>query len=181
MRYLGSKGNAKDLAVQGDIVSGGGSQGQSTRRMPMSYYLDRTTVPWTIWFDNGCGLQLPQSYTPQDLEKNNSAYGYGVANGINLGIVAQYPIPAQVIKTSMGSVSKQTWRNATNITGYWHSTTVVLNPINDITDWDFSGVVLNPKDTGTYLEKQKNVVRVMFELGVWSEQDIEGFGAVKLI
>ena len=28
------------------------------RRAPMAYTLDRTTVPWTNWLDNGSGLQL---------------------------------------------------------------------------------------------------------------------------
>ena len=29
------------------------------RRAPATWTLDRTTTPWTIWFDNGCGIQFP--------------------------------------------------------------------------------------------------------------------------
>ena len=74
----------------------------ANRRAPMGYTLDRTTNPWTIWFDNGCGLQMP------DYGTTASIYGYGFyANEQNQSLDA-YPLTGVVMSASHGALTLDT-------------------------------------------------------------------------
>lgn len=142
--------------------------GNNIRRAPMMYTLDRTTNPWTIWFDNGCGLQLPDSPFDQ------AAYGYGVSPNINNTTWVNSPIVGNIISASRGTLTLDSVTNSVN-GYYWGPNTKVINPINDASTMDFSEYSINQTDPSKY--NHKNIVRVMYELGVWNAHDIAQFSA----
>lgn len=146
------------------------------KRGPTGYYLDRTSTPWTIVFDNGCSMQMP------DYKATETVYGYGFGNVSPFGQdVLQYPLGLSVVRTSNGSLSIPKWQANNAGALYWADNTLVINPINDKQKFNFNNAKYNPADTNsTSLLRQKNVIRVMYELGIWSESDILMLGAVKV-
>lgn len=146
-----------------------------TRHAPTSYTLDRTTVPWTIIFDNGCSLQMPAYPTTA------TVYGYGFGNVSPFGqTVVAYPIVLSILRSSNGSLSIPQWKSNNGGALYWADSTRVINPINDKEKFDFTNAKYNENDTSSVsLVRQKNVIRVMFELGIWSEDDILDLGVVR--
>ncbi|MFK4897372.1 hypothetical protein [Lactococcus petauri] len=150
---------------------------QIIRHAPTSYTLDRTTMPWTIWFDNGSGMQFP------DYRTTETVYGYGYGEGgfVSKNIVS-YPLPVNVIRASNGSTGINHWKaTQSGAALYWANSTKVINPLQDATLFDFENAFYNSADTNNLsLSRQKNVIRVMYELGVWSETDIIDLGAVKV-
>lgn len=158
--------NGGDPFVTRSQVGNGGTP--TVRRAPMMYTLDRKTNPWTIWFDNGCGLQLP------DAPFDNAAYGYGVSPNINNTTWVNSPIVGNIISASRGTLTLDSVTNSVN--GYfWGPNIKVINPINDASTMDFSEYYINQTDTNK--NNHKNIVRVMYELGVWNQQDISQFSA----
>ena len=147
------------------------------RRAPSSYLLDRTTEFWTIWFDNGCGLEF------RDYSKLPTVYGYGYGEGsIWMQTVSQWPLVHNIIRSSNGSLSLENWKATGDGQAlYWADGTSVLNPPQDAALFDFSNAYYKSDDADNLsLIRQKNVIRVMFELGVWSEVDILDLGAVRV-
>lgn len=141
------------------------------RRAPMAYTLDRTTIPWTTWFDNGCGLQLP---TYPDTATIN-----GYEQNINLWNKnwAMFPLVGNIISLSRGTLTLETVKKTANAS-YWANDTTVLNPINDIKDWDFSNALFT-SGTDWRTLNQRNIIRVMYQLGIWDAKTIESLGAVR--
>ena len=141
------------------------------RRAPMAYTLDRTTVPWTTWFDNGCGLQLP---TYPDTATIN-----GYEQNINLWNKnwAMFPLVGNIISLSRGTLTLETVKKTVNAS-YWGNDTTVLNPINDISGWDFSNALFT-SGTDWRTLNQRNIIRVMYQLGIWDAKTIESLGAVR--
>lgn len=142
--------------------------GNNIRRAPMMYTLDRTTNPWTILFDNGCGLQLP------DFPFDQTAYGYGVSPNINNTTWVDFPVVGNIISASRGTLTLDSVTNSVN-GHFWGPNTKVINPINDASTMDFSEYYINQTDPSKY--NHKNIVRVMYELGVWNDHDIAHFSA----
>lgn len=159
---LASKNDLEELKRSVGSGSGG------VRRAPMMYTLDRTTSPWTIWFDNGCGLQLP------DFPFDNTVYGYGVSPNINNITWVDFPIVGNIISASRGTLTLDSVTNSVN-GHYWSDRTKVINPINDASTIDFSEYYINQTDP--YKNSHKNIVRVMYELGAWNAHDISQFSA----
>ena len=145
---------------------------------PMNYWLDRTTNPWTIWFDNGCGLQFPNYGTA------GSIYGYGFsANEQNTNLVP-YPLSGVVMSASHGSLTLDVISKKTNSFEYWASDTKVINPIRtDADGYDWSNVYFNDESRAkkgqNYTDRQRVMLRVMYELGIFSVEDLKPFGLVK--
>ncbi|CAH1857405.1 collagen-like protein [Convivina praedatoris] len=139
------------------------------RRPPMAWALDTSTTPWSLYFDNGCTLQLP-SYP-----NNVALYGYGVySQPSSLG---NYPFYQNIIGTANGAITLQKWREvAFEPWTYWADDTTVLNPINDSSKIDFSNAQFK-ENGGSYHSRQKNVIRVMYELGIWDLATIKNLGA----
>ena len=154
------------------------SNESSARHAPTGWTLDRTTNPWTIWFDNGCGLQLP------DYGTNRSIYGYGFytnAQSANLDI---WPLSGVVMSASHGSLTLDVISKKTGGFEYWASDTKVINPIRtDADGYDWSNVYFNDESRAkkgqNYTDRQRVMLRVMYELGIWSIDDIKPFGLVK--
>ena len=142
---------------------------------PTGYNLDRTTTPWTIWFNNGCGMQLPSYATGATI------YGYGYGNQAPWTQNApSYPLPISILASSNGSMAIANWATKNGLANYWADNTLIINPLCDKNTFIFTNAKYNINDTDALsLSRQKNVIRVMYELGIWSEADILSLGAVK--
>lgn len=144
------------------------------RRAPMAYTIDRSTNKKIAWFDNGCGIDVG----------NNSdvILGYGQPYNITkqLGYIG---FPNMIVKTSKGISTIEDWQMSADVS-YWNDTVVVLNSLKNKNDYDWTNAVLNPKDPnpakyGPYSRFQKNIIRIMYELGVWDGKTVESLGAVR--
>ena len=145
---------------------------------PMNYWLDRTTNPWTIWFDNGCGLQFPDYGTAE------SIYGYGFYANIQNTNLDTWPLIGGIMSASHGTLTLDAISKITDHADYWGPNTKVINPIRtDAGGYDWSNVYFNDDSRakkGQYQsDRQKVMLRVMYELGIWSIDDIKPFGLVK--
>lgn len=150
----------------------------TTRHAPMAWTLDRTTNPWTLWFDNGCGLQFPNYGTA------GSIYGYGFSANERNANLDPYPLSGVVMSASHGSLTLDVISKKTGSFEYWASDTKVINPIRtDADGYDWSNVYFNDESRAKkgqhYTDRQRVMLRVMYELGIWSIDDIKPFGLTK--
>ena len=186
----GEKGNKGDTGERGadgksayqiwlDLGNSGSEQdfinslkAQNERHAPTGYTLDTSTKPWTIWFDNGCGFQMPNYWN------NKAFYSYGTT-GANRNFDI-YDHPKNIIKVSSGSITDEDIRQGkkvdSNYSAYWDKRFIVLNPIRDRNDYDWSNVKLNDISN---VNNQKWIARTLYELGIWSGEVVESFGAVR--
>lgn len=144
------------------------------RHAPTGYTLDTSTKPWTIWFDNGCGFQMPNYWN------NKAFYSYGLADtNRNFDI---YNHPKNIIKVSNGSITDEDIRQGKKVDSnwslYWNEKFIVINPIRNRDDYDWSNVKMN--DVGN-VGNQKWIARTLYELGIWSGEVVESFGAVRKV
>ena len=144
------------------------------RRAPMAYTIDRSTNKKIAWFDNGCGIDIG--------DNSDVALGYGQPYNITkqLGYIG---FPNMIVKTSKGISTIEDWQMSADVS-YWNDTVVVLNSLKNKNDYDWTNAVLNPKDPnpakyGLYSKFQKNIIRIMYELGIWDAKTVESLGAVK--
>lgn len=147
----------------------------SKRKMPTSWFLDRTTTPWTIWFDNGAGLQFPNYAT------TDTIYGYGHSFENSLtNKFAAYPLVYNVINCARGVLTLDDFvkRDGGDFM-YWSSTTKVIDPIKDASKYDWTNAIGNRDTNNDRLKCKPNFARVMYELGIWSDDDVIGLGARK--
>lgn len=145
------------------------------RRAPMSWILDRTTTPWTIWFDNKCGLQFP------DYATTDTIYGYGHSFENTLdNKFAVFPLVYNVINCARGVLSLDDFvkRDGGDFM-YWSSTTKVIDPIKDASKYDWTNAIGNRDTNNDRLKRKPNFARVMYELGIWSDADVKSLGAVR--
>lgn len=150
----------------------------TTRHAPMAWTLDRTTNPWTIWFDNGCGLQfLDYSTVP-------TVYGYGFSVNTQNTKIDPWPLMGTIISASRGTLTLDNISKLHGSADYWGPNTTVINPIKtDASNYDWSNVYFNDEDRAKsddyHYNRQRNIFRVMYELGIWSIDDIKPFGLTK--
>ncbi|MEO5297693.1 hypothetical protein V4S36_11260 [Enterococcus cecorum] len=153
----------------------------TVRRAPTSYTLDRTTTPWTIWFDNGCGMTIPEYGTTA------SIYGYGQGQNAYNNNFSAYPLPPTIMSVSHGTLTIEKIKTIEGACDFWASGITIINPIRDRNDYDWTNARFNkasldyagdPYYSYKYV-RQQYFIRTMYELGIWSESDVEGFGAVK--
>lgn len=143
------------------------------RCAPTSWTLDRTTKPWTIWLDNGCGLQFPE------YETTGTVYGYGFAENLTTTDFDSWPLIPNVIRASRGAITVEKFRSKSGVFDYWSPTTKVIASLQDASKYDWTNAF---GDEGTNAEsfgRKPVFARVMFELGIWSEADILSLGAKK--
>lgn len=150
----------------------------TTRHAPTAWTLDRTTNPWTIWFDNGCGLQfLDYSTVP-------TVYGYGFSVNTQNTRLDTWPLMGTIISASRGTLTLNNISKLHGSADYWGPNTTVINPIKtDASNYDWSNVYFNDEDRAKSddyrYNRQRNIFRVMYELGIWSIDDIKPFGLTK--
>lgn len=145
------------------------------RRAPMAYTLDRSSVPWTIWFDNGCGLQINGHPT------NGGVYGYG--RGVNCSSTRwEYLTLVQnIISCSRGTLTLEYLKSNIINADLWSSNVTTLNPVKNKDDYDWSNARFHEQKSLQSWEwtKHSNVIRVMYELGIWDAKTVESLGAVR--
>lgn len=156
---------------------------QSERHAPTGYTLDTSTKPWTIWFDNGCGIQYPSYYN------NPGIYGQGNVEA-NIGNDISRSKPhVTMIRISNGSfvLYKYTAREIEVFVSY-DKNIKVINPIRtdaDKFDWSRCYGNKNTKSDGTFdeelLQKKTQFARAVYEVGIWSEEDVIKLGAVRKV
>lgn len=150
----------------------------TTRHAPTAWTLDRTTNPWTIWLDNGCGLQfLDYSTAP-------TVYGYGFSVNTQNTKIDAWPLMGTIISASRGTLTLDNISKLHGSADYWGPNTTVINPIKtDASNYDWSNVYFNDEDRAKsddyHYNRQRNIFRVMYELGIWSIDDIKPFGLTK--
>ena len=154
------------------------SNESSARHAPIGWTLDRTTNPWTIWFDNGCGLQMP------DYGTLATVYGYGFSANVQNTNLDTWPLIGGIMSASHGTLTLDAISKITDRADYWGPNTKVINPIGtDAGDYDWSNVYFNDDSRakkGQYQsDRQKVMLRVMYELGIFSVADLKPFGLVK--
>ena len=139
------------------------------RRAPMAYTIDLNNTPPIAWFDNGCGLDIGGNLI---LLGANRSQGFG--NNAPL-----YDFPNAIIRTSMGIINVDVWKKANF--DYWHATVKVLNPLKSADDYDWTNARLSEQGSlaSWRWDNQKNVIRVMYQLGIWDAKTVESLGAVR--
>ena len=153
------------------------------RHTPTGYTLDTSTKPWTIWFDNGCGIQYPSYYN------NPSIYGQGNIEA-NFGNDLSRSCPHKTmirISNSSFVLYKYTNREIEVFVSY-DKNIKVINPIRTDTDkfdWSRCYGNKNTKSDGTFdeelLQKKTQFARAVYEVGIWSEEDVIKLGAVRKV
>lgn len=143
----------------------------NTKHGPTAYTLDRSTRPWTIWFDNGCGLQFP------DYATTETVYGLGYSPKIDSTTWRMFPIVGNIISASRGTLTINELKKNCDAT-FWAPTTKVINPVREIEGLDFGKARLQNR-SGYVGEREANVVRVMYQLGIWTREEIKALGVVE--
>lgn len=139
------------------------------RRAPMAYTIDLNSTPPIAWFDNGCGL---------DVNGNLVILGANRSQGFSTDAPG-YGFPNSIVRTSMGIISVDVWKKANF--NYWHDTVKVLNPLKSADDYDWSNARLTERGTLHEYQwnNQRNIIRVMYQLGIWDAKTVESLGAVR--
>ncbi|GAK32011.1 hypothetical protein WOSG25_230190, partial [Weissella oryzae SG25] len=143
---------------------------------PMDCFIDREANPWRIVFDNGSYMTL-DDYPAHPGDESSTIYGYGFTTGWN-NTIDDYPITGIILKMARGMITIGTWKKATpgKLT-YWGRATIT-NPVNSLDNYDWSKATLGISG-GPYDARQINVIKIAYQLGIWSGKDVEGLGAVK--
>ena len=146
------------------------------RRAPMAYTLDRSSVPWTLWFDNGCGMQL-------ESDPDNIAL-YGIDTHARVEIFGStwktYPLLSNILSCSHGTLSLEKIKRDIDAT-FWNDKIKILNPVKNEDAYDWSNAFLSAKGVreDRIRSGEKNVVRVFYALGIWDAKTVESLGAVR--
>ena len=139
------------------------------RRAPMAYTIDLNSSPPVAWFDNGCGLDVNGNLTILGANRNQNFENNAPS----------YDFPNAIIRTSMGIINVDVWKKARF--DYWHDTVKVLNPLKSADDYDWTRARLTEKGSMHEYQwnNQRNIVRVMYQLGIWDAKTVESLGAVR--
>lgn len=145
------------------------------RRAPATWTLDRTTTPWTIRFDNGCSIQFPE------YANTATIYGYGYGNISNLppDKFSAFPLVFNIIRCAQGVITLDDFTKKDGDFDYWSPTTKVLNPLQDASKYDWTNAFGNEGTNSRSYKRKPNFARVIYELGIWSDSDVESLGAVR--
>lgn len=151
------------------------------RHGPTGFTLDRTTTPWTIWFDNGCGLQLPWA-SPKD-ERGSSVlvYSYGYNGPTNSLDAYAGPMPELILSTSRGTFQIENFVKANTAHFQYYKNFQVINPVNNKDDYDWTNAYGGTTFSGWNPQIKSAYTQLMYELGIWSANDVEYLGAIKKV
>lgn len=139
------------------------------RRAPMAYTIDLNSIPPVAWFDNGCGL---------DTGGNPVLLGKSSPKDWSL-FPPLWDFPNAILRTSLAVLDIEVWKK-TNCT-YWGDYIKVLNPIKSADDYDWTNSRLSEQGNveAWQWRNQKNVIRIMYQLGIWDGKTVESLGAVR--
>lgn len=143
----------------------------SDRKPPSSFCLlfDKDQDMYYVYFNNGSELRL------YDYKKTNTVYGVGYPQNINFKDPTEWPLPGNIIGAATKTITIEAYSKKPAET-FWADSTTVINPVvtpeNSGYDVDFSEAVLNPNSTNRHKARQKNIIRVMYELGIWTREEL---------
>ena len=139
------------------------------RRAPMAYTIDLNSTPPIAWFDNGCGL---------DVGGNTTLLGKGSFKQLD-NAAPGWDFPNAIIRTSMGIINVDVWKKANF--DYWGDYVKVLNSIKSADDYDWTNARLSEQGNlaSWRWNNQRNIIRVMYQLGIWDAKTVESLGAVR--
>lgn len=143
------------------------------RHAPTAWTLDRSTTPWTLWFDNGCGLQFSEYGTTV------TVYGYGFLESTESTTFNDWPLVSNIIKASRGAITVEKFKEAKGMFDYWSPTAKVIKPLQDASKFDWSNAFGDEGTNNESFGRKPVFARVMFELGIWSETDVISLGATR--
>lgn len=163
------KNSELHTALQG--LSGTPSRNNGDRKPPTSFCIlfDKDQDMYYIYFDNDSELRF------YDYKKVNTVYGIGYPQNINFKDPTEWPIPGNIIAASRRTITIEAYAKKPSET-YWADNTTVINPVvtpeNSGYDADFSNAILNPDSRSRHKSRQKNIIRVMYELGIWTREEL---------
>ena len=139
------------------------------RRAPMAYTIDLNSTPPVAWFDNGCGLDVGGN--PVLLGKDR--YKAWDTNA------PCWDFPNAILRTSLAIIGIDVWKKVDF--AYWGDVIKVLNPIKSADDYDWTRARLSEQGNLAFWRwnNQKNVIRVMYQFGIWDAKTVESLGAVR--
>lgn len=139
------------------------------RRAPMGYCIEVINDRKSIWFDNGAGLG----------SFGDTQLGWGRSQNFNNNIDGSADFGQAIIKTSMGIVTVDTWKKSGAT--YWSNEITVLNPVKNKDDYNWSNARFGEKGNKAQWawEREANVIRIMYQLGIWDGKIVESLGAVR--
>lgn len=150
------------------------------RKAPAGYTLDRTTIPWTVRFDNGCELRFPKNSPTSERDKANLIYGYGFPANNNSAAAFSAPIPPLIISASRGVFTVDKFKESDeahfNIT---YADYRLYYPIRKSDDFNWENAYGDRVNQTVSTNGKSNFAKLMYELGIWSEEDVLYLGATK--
>ena len=170
---LGNAGSEQDFIDSLKPKLDESNKVSEARHAPTAWTLDRSTTPWTVWFDNDCGLQISEYST------TSTVYGYGFTADLNSGDFTAWPLIPNIIRASKGAITIEKFRKQNGGFEYWSPTTKVLNPLQDASKYDWSNAFGDAGTNSSSYGRKPNFARVMYELGIWSDADVLSLGATR--
>ena len=149
-------------------------------KAPTSYTLDRTTIPWRILFDNGCELRFPKNSPTSERDKANLIYGYGFPANNNSTVAFSAPIPPLIISASRGTFTVDKFKESDE--AHFHVTYAdyrLYYPIRKSDDFNWENAYGDRVNQTVSTNGKSNFAKLMYELGIWSEEDVLYLGATK--
>jgi hypothetical protein len=150
------------------------------RKAPTGYTLDRTTIPWTVSFDNGCELRFPKNSPTSERDKANLIYGYGFPANNNSTVAFSAPIPPLIISASRGAFTVDKFKESDE--AHFHVTYAdyrLYYPIRKSDDFNWENAYGDRVNQTVSTNGKSNFAKLMYELGIWSEADVLYLGATK--
>lgn len=150
------------------------------RKAPTGYTLDRTTIPWTVRFDNGCELRFPKNSPTSERDKANLIYGYGFPANNNSTVAFSAPIPPLIISASRGAFTVDKFKESDE--AHFHVTYAdyrLYYPIRKSDDFNWENAYGDRVNQTVSTNGKSNFAKLMYELGIWSEEDVLYLGATK--
>lgn len=170
---LGNTGSEQDFIDSLKPKSDEDNKASEVRHALTGWTLDRTTTPWTLWFDNGSGLQFPEYAT------TGTVYGYGFAGQLNSTDFSAWPLVHNVINMTRGTLTIEKFKAKSGVFEYWSPTTKVINPLQDASKYDWTNAYGNEGTNSASYGRKVYFARTMYELGIWSDDDVVSVGAKK--
>lgn len=139
------------------------------RRAPMAYTIDLNSTPPIAWFDNGCGFDTGGNTV---LLGKNSFKPWDKA-------VPGWDFPNAILRTSLAIIDIEVWKKTDF--AYWGDYIKVLNPIKSADDYDWTNARLSEQGNvaAWRWNNQKNLIRIMYQFGIWDAKTVESLGAVR--
>lgn len=150
------------------------------RKAPTGYTLDRTTIPWRVLFDNGCELRFPKNSPTSERDKANLIYGYGFPANNNSTVAFSAPIPPLIISASRGAFTVDKFKESDE--AHFHVTYAdyrLYYPIRKSDDFNWENAYGDRVNQTVSTNGKSNFAKLMYELGIWSEEDVLYLGATK--